>query len=145
MRSLLPKGVLAATVLILLVVLVSSAVVLGRVRDERDAARTAAIEAQGRLAESDCRLGFFMRVNRSYQRSHRSQQELIRALRSQVGWDKDHLLDCRTAIVELLRTSTADSLVNIFGAEEAVNLTRSARTGRPLGYYIRRCASDAVP
>jgi hypothetical protein len=146
MRSVGRKGVVAVVVLMVLGLIVASGLLLERLRADRDAAQSAANEAQRLVAESSRRLAFAVRVNNSYRRSDGSQREVIQALRSQIRWDKSHLLDCWTAIVEVLaRHGGRGRLMDIFGPDEVTNLTRSARTGHSLAFYIQRCASDAVP
>jgi PASTA domain len=72
----------------------------------------------------------------------RAPSGVVQGLHRQIDWDKSHLLDCWTALVRILDRPRLDA---IFGTPNNGYLIRSAETGRGVAYYVRRCASDAVP
>jgi hypothetical protein len=126
---------------VLMIALGSVAGTAVRVAHERDDARASAVAFRQRLEQNASALRISNTLVSRYRRLTARGEETIRALRTQVDWDKSHLLDCWTVIVRAIdRTHLRD----IFGAAPGY-LIHAARVGGTLEHFTRRCASDAVP
>jgi hypothetical protein len=134
---------LLGVVLILVGTLVASLVTADRLRDERDAARTSLVGVRRQLSSRAADLRFANHLTESYQQSDEQQRVIIRGLRSQIEWDKSHLLDCWTALVRVLPRARLERIFPT--AEGTWDPVAAARRGGSLRRYIGRCASDAVP
>ena len=130
----------AVVSVIVLVSLIGLSVTAHQAMYERDVARAEVDRVQARVGSLMTERDAVVAAAQAVADRRRAAVDLVHGLRGQVEWDKDHLLDCWTVIVNTVQRSR---LLQIFGNLDG--LVRAAKEGEPLDHYVRRCAADAVP
>ena len=131
------RTLLAAVLLMLSGLLIAAVVVAAHMRSEREREEARVTHLQASIVQLNRRLRISDQIIGSLQREIDAGNKMVDGLRSQIDWDKSHLLDCWTAIARGVPIESIPvSLRSLVGA---------ARSGATLSNFITSCASDAVP